>query len=514
MARIGLLLAAAFLAAPPLRGDDDPTKEDLLKLEKRLKAAHASAGPAIACVVVSRSDKYPRPERTPEPGQLGGFDRDAFLKNADPAARKRVEELDLSRPETIPDHGFAGGLVIDAAGLVLVNYSTIDGATKIYVHLPGGKGSYANIHAADSRSDLAVLKLLAPPANLTAIRFEQIRLPDFPNDPAATAAPGKIGLLLAYPYASGAVMDRPSGGLGRIAGIRTPKPKEASEKVSRDLSQSVYNYASILEIDSNFHPGVSGAVLLNLDGEAIALTATTAAIPSSPGRTLALPVDDNLLRIVEVLRRGEEVEYGFLGVMKPNEFRRRGRGLFLDRGPLRNSPAQLAGLRAEDAIIRINDHPVNSFEDLLLHIGSGLAGHKLKLRYERDNRPHETEVELAKFNNEMPYIATVRPAPVFGLRVDYSSVMSQTILLNPFGRRFLPEIPRGVKIRELVPGSPAAVKFKALGEKPDHWVISHVNGSPVLTPSAFYKATRGLRSVKLTVVDPTEVGVRREITLP
>ena len=135
----------------------------------------------------------------------------------------------------------------------------------------------------------------------------------------------------------------------------------------------------MFEIDSTFHPGVGGAVFLNLDGEAIGLTTATAAIPSDAGLAFAMPIDDNLLRIIEVLGRGEEVEYGFLGVTRPEPFRRgRGRGLHLDRGPLRNSPAFAAGLRVDDLITRINDHPVNSFEDLLLQIGSGLAGRKLK----------------------------------------------------------------------------------------------------------------------------------------
>jgi S1-C subfamily serine protease len=506
MVRLVLLIPALLLAAPAVRADE-PTREELRKLERQLVAANANAGPAIACVVVSRSDKYPRSERTLEPGQLGGFDREAFLKET-PSALKLANQLDLSRPDTIPDHGFAGGLVIDAAGLVLVNYSTIDGAAKVFVHLPGTKGSYANVHAADARSDLAVLKLLTPPEGLKPIRFGRVRLPDFPNDPNATTAPGKLGLVMAYPYASGAVMDRPNGGLGRIASIRTPEPKDSSE-----LFRSIYNYAPVFEIDSTFHPGVGGAVFLNLDGEAIGLTTATAAIPSDAGRAFAMPIDDNLLRIIEVLGRGEEVEYGFLGVTRPEPFRRgRGRGLHLDRGPLRNSPAFAAGLRVDDLITRINDHPVNSFEDLLLQIGSGLAGRKLKLRFERDGRPHETEVQLAKFRNQMPYIASVRPAPIFGLRVDYSSVMAQA-LFNPFGGRLVIEIPRGVHVRELVPHSPAAAKFKALGDN-DRWVITQVNGVSVLTPTAFYKEARGAKSLKLTVTDPTEPGVVRTVVLP
>ena len=109
-------------------------------------------GPSIACVVVSRSEHYPKPSSSGDtPGKLGGFDRKEFLKNNASADRLALaNSLDLSDSRLIPDHGYGGGVVIDTSGLVLTPYHLIDGATKVYVFLPGGVGSYADIHAADS----------------------------------------------------------------------------------------------------------------------------------------------------------------------------------------------------------------------------------------------------------------------------------------------------------------------------------------------------------------------------
>ncbi|HEY3788582.1 MAG TPA: trypsin-like peptidase domain-containing protein [Urbifossiella sp.] len=504
------LLASLVLIAPHPGLADQPTRDDLLKFEKRLKAAHANVGPAIACVVVSRSDKYPRPERTPETGQLGGFDREAYLK-ANPGKNDLADQLDLSKPESIPDHGFAGGVVIDSSGLVLTNYSTIDGAAKIFIHLPGGKGSYADIHAADSRSDLAVVKLLTPPAEMKAVRFGRVRFPEEPGDDRATVAPGNLALLMAYPYASGAVMDQPTGSLATIATIRHPSSKIDSSALFR----SIYNYAPMVEYEARSNPGASGVPLLNLDGEVIAFTATAAAIPGGDvGLHYALPADDNVQRIIDVLRRGEEVEYGFLGVVRPS-FQHQGRGIPIEGFPTPGSPAAGAQLMPNDVSRRINDHPVNTFEDLLLYIGSGLAGGKVKLRIERGGAPpRDVTVTLAKFKNEMPYIATVRPEPVFGLRVDYASVIIQSLLFIPFGGgRNVVEIPRGVHVRELIPESPAAAKFKTLGEN-NRWIITHLNDASVASPAEFYKAARGRKSLKLTIIDPTIAGSRHTITLP
>ena len=149
------------------------------------------------------------------------------------------------------------------------------------------------------------------------------------------------------------------------------------------------------------------------------------------------------------------------------------------------------------------------------HIGSGLAGGKVRLKVQRGGRTIDMEATLAKFKNEMPYLASVRPEPVFGLRVDYSSVLAQVLFGGPFfgGARF-GEIPKGVVVREVAADSPAAAKFKLLGDNA-HWVITHVNGTPTLTPPEFYKAAKGQQSLKLTVIDPTETnGRQREVTLP
>ncbi len=507
MRAISTFLLLAFVASASAV---DTTKDDLAKLEKQLRAAHENVGPAIVCVVVSRSDQYPKPPKAAEPWQLGGFDRAAFLK-AEPTKTKLADQLDLSKTETIPDHGFAGGLVLDAEGHVLTNASTIEGAAKIYVHLPGGKGSYADVRASDRRSDLAVLTLLNPPADLKPIRFGRVRLPHSADDAKATIFPGKVGVIMAYPYASAAVMDRPKAGLATVSSIRVPEGRKDSTVFS-----SVYNYAPVLEYEAKLNAGASGALLLNLDGEAIALTAATAGIPGGDsGIGYALPLDENVARIIEVLRRGEEVEYGFLGVTRP-QFPQPRRGIPVEGTPTRGSPAELARLFPGDLITRINDHPVGTFEDLLLHVGSGLAGKTITMRAERPSQPpRDIEVKLAKFKNEEPFIASVRPEPVFGLRVDYSSVLVQTLVFNPFGgRNNLAEIPPGVLASELAPDSPAALKFKALGES-NRWIVTHVNGKPTLSPPDFYKAAQGQKTVKLSVYDPTEnMGRTREVTLP
>ena len=108
------LVAVALLAAPHFSRADEPTRRDLLEaVELKLKAVHEAAGPAVVCVVVSRNDQYPKPAKPPEhAGQLGGFDKVEFLK-AGPGREALARRFDLADPAAIPDHGCAGGVVIE-----------------------------------------------------------------------------------------------------------------------------------------------------------------------------------------------------------------------------------------------------------------------------------------------------------------------------------------------------------------------------------------------------------------
>src|SRR5262249_2553506 len=136
---VALTLAGATL--PAQEPNKTAYQEYLAAVEKQLKAANQSAGPCVGCVVVSRSDRYPKPIPADDrPGKLGGYDFKEFIKlNPAPGDALLGKTLDLSDPKNIPDHGFASGVVIDTAGLILTPYHIVEGATKVYVHLPGGK---------------------------------------------------------------------------------------------------------------------------------------------------------------------------------------------------------------------------------------------------------------------------------------------------------------------------------------------------------------------------------------
>jgi serine protease Do len=494
-------LVMCLVLVPYARADDPDSDRVLKAFEKKLTETIEAASPSIACVVVSRSEFYPKGPADETPGKLGDFDRDAFLKkDKSPDRVKLANQLALSDPKTIPDHGFAGGVVIDKAGYVLTPYHVIDGAKKVYVFLPDGprsfSGSYADIHAADARSDLAVLKLQTPPPKLKPIKFADVRT--FPPQ-QANVKRGTLIVLMANPHASEFRMGQPSAAWGTITNVRTriAEPERQGRLATPRVRYT--EFGTLLEYDVKRNAGVTGGVLLNLDGEMIGMTnAAALAWGKEIGAGYAVPIDGNYRRIIEVLRRGEEVDYGFIGVQTSG-----GQALMIE--PIAGGAAARAGIGSRETIVKINGVAVESFDDLQLQIGSALAGSKIKVTVlPQMGRAREVEVTLGKLRNDQPFVASVRPEPVFGLRVDYPTVL---------GQQKQASVPPGVSVRDLVADSPAAKRFKDLGDAPERWFVTHVNGVEVTTPAEFYKAARGKESVKLTLFD-TKDDTTRDLKLP
>jgi serine protease Do len=164
-------------------------------------------------------------------------------------------------------------------------------------------------------------------------------------------------------------------------------------------------------------------------------------------------------------------------------------------------------------VTAIDGIAIGDQDDLFLHIGAALAGTKLKLTVRRGAQTAPVEVTLAKLDHPLPWIASNRPKPVNGLRVDYSSVLLVQKQNAPRGA-VAPRVPPGVVVRELEPGSVAEAKFKAINDAPNQWLITRVNGKQVETPAEFYREAARTDSVLLRLVNPDDPSQERELRLP
>jgi len=490
LAWIGPLSAVLCLPAAG-RCEDRPRPADVAALQDLIQKTIDRAEPSIACILVSRSDEYKRFETLPSDegsGKLGRFDGNVLTRSFFPEdeskeareTRRLAQTIDLSRTDAIPE-SFGSGVVIDADnGLVLTMAHVIHDATKIYVRLPGGRGSWADVHAADPRSDLAMLRLLDPPPDLKAVK----------RGDGSNLRKGQFVICLANPYAAGFRDGSPSASWGIVSNLHRRASGVTGEIERPGVKPTLHHYGTLIQTDVRLALGCSGGGLFNLDGELIGLTTAQAALAGSeaPGG-FAVPLDGPMKRIIDVLARGDEVEYGFLGVQFAKESRS-GRGVTLT-GVEPGSPAARAGLAHDDVITAVNGSPINDNDDLYLQIGLCLAGGEARIEaIGQDGQPKTCTARLAKSYTPGKAIASHRPPARRGLRVDYVSILAQRVALQ--------RLPEGVAIREVAPNSPADKARLQVD-----YVITRVGGRPVTTPAEFYDAmAKAEGPVELSVLNP------------
>lgn len=384
---------------------------------------------------------------------------------------------------------YGTGVVVDRNGLILTNYHVLGDPKKdqLTVWIAGQVYSSVRIKAADPWTDLAVLEVKA--SDLTPIEFGSSK----------DLKKGRIVIALGNPYAI-ARDGNVSATWGIVSNVRRAvdgplanQSKNAALVPIKDR-QTRYHFGGLIQTDCKLVRGTSGGPLLSLDGKMVGLTTNVAMLAGfEKGTGYAIPVDDVFLRVVEKLKRGEEIEQGFLGVAPRNPDARSGEeGVVLERVEL-GTPAGNSGLRAYDQIVGIDEHPVRNTNDLFRLIGSLPPEHTAKLTVVRGERRFTREVQLMKkgtFHLDRKTIATATVDRWRGLEVDYATTVSPLRIssLDPNG---------AITVRAVEEDSPA---WKAGLRK--GMMVSHVDKRRVKRPADFFKEVESLAgSVKLWTID-------------
>jgi serine protease Do len=377
-------------------------------------------------------------------------------------------------------------------------------ARRIAVRLASRHTFRAAVHAADPRSDLAILRVDLDgsgldPGDVIAAEFGD----------ADRIRKGSLVIALGNPYAI-ARDGSCSASLGIVSNVGRAAPRRGKEE---SADEQIHTLGTLLHVDARLDLGTSGGALIDLNGKLVGLTTSLAALEGyETTQGFAIPLTPPVRRIIESLLNGLEAEYGFLGITPdttlPGELVPLRSHLSQPTAPRANrvasgSPADRGGVRPQDLIVQVDGETMFTSADLVRAVG--LLG-------------PETEVELSLFRPRERAFATVRVQlgkwPVYddtrivstrerhppwrGLHVDY-----------PTGRRrylpssFLSEYVRAVVITHVQPESPAA---KA-GLKPGQF-IQKVQRQPVETPAEFHDAVRDRTGiVRVTLRDGTEVDI-------
>ena len=234
------------------------------------------------------------------------------------------------------------GFIIDATGIVVTNNHVIDNADEISVTLHDGSEYKATIKGVDRETDLAVLQLDAPGVKFPAVSFGD----------SGKARVGDWVIAVGNPF-----------GLGGTVTVGVISAR------NRDIEAG--NFDDFIQTDAAINRGNSGGPLFDMNGGVIGInTAIYSQTGGSVGVGFAVPSDLASLVVEQLIKYGE-TRRGWLGVSidevspqlagKTGLDRPRGAVVSVVRP---NSPAQAAGIQANDIIVEFNKRPVSSVREL------------------------------------------------------------------------------------------------------------------------------------------------------
>jgi S1-C subfamily serine protease len=273
--------------------------------------------------------------------------------------------------------GAGSGFVYDMQGEIITNNHVVEGANQIYVTFADAKMVQARVVGTDANSDLAVIKVDVPAAELHPVTLGD----------SATLRVGQMAIAIGNPFGlEGTMTAGIISALGRVV----------------PASSSRYAMVDLIQTDAPINPGNSGGPLLDSAGRVIGVnTMIFSDSGTSSGVGMAVPVDTVKLVIPQLLEKGSYA-HPWLGLSGRSitPVLADALGLSVQQGVLIESvvnggPAEKAGLRGGgqtktvdgmniatggDIIVDIAGTEVQSFDDVVSYLGSHTqVGQKLEL---------------------------------------------------------------------------------------------------------------------------------------
>jgi serine protease Do len=282
-----------------------------------------------------------------------------------------------------PQRGTGSGIVLDGAGNIVTNRHVVSHASKVSVTLNDGRELAAKVVGTDRQTDVAVVRLENPPADLIAARLGDSDKLEVGEWVLAVGSP--LGLDQTV-----------------TAGIVSGKGR-----VGRHVQMSGERVRHYIQTDAKINPGNSGGPLVNLGSEVVGINTL---INTGPGGAygFAIPINQ-ARRVAEELIKEGRVKYPYLGVLvgdirdlDPDKRATLGRagnlplqGAFVsDITP--RSPAERAGLRAGDVITAIDGQVIDGAGDVIDYVSTRSIGTAVQIAYVRDGRKASVSVGLAE----------------------------------------------------------------------------------------------------------------------
>jgi serine protease Do len=284
-------------------------------------------------------------------------------------------------------HG--SGAVIRRDGYILTSTHVIEGADEIVVTMHDGREIEAELVQADQRSDLAVIKIDAQ--NLRPVRLGDL----------SRVRQGQWCFVVGNPFGLSNTSGKPALTYGIVSALGRDLNDELN---AEDLAEAERRYyGNLIQTSAAINPGNSGGPLFNINGE---MTGVVIAIASrsgvNEGTGFAIPVTRRTREIIDLLRRGEQVQYGYLGVeVSDNRAGRRitgdhqAPGAVISGLALPDGPAAKARLKEDDIIIEFEGIEIENTDQLVRVVQATPVGKSAEVVYLRNGTRRTAQVTLA-----------------------------------------------------------------------------------------------------------------------
>lgn len=285
--------------------------------------------------------------------------------------------------------GGGSGFFVHPSGLILTNKHVVfDTEAEYAVVMNDGTEHAAKVLSRDPINDIAVLKVDGK---------------DFPHVEFAASPKVELGqTVLAIGNALGLFSNSVSRGI--ISGIA----RSISASLGGAPDGHMEQLRGVIQTDVAINQGNSGGPLIDLNGEVVGIN--TAVIFGAQNIGFALPIGWARGDLEDIIKHGRIIKpyLGLMYVMVTPELAQRyalsanhGAMVIRDHRPdatavLAESPAEKAGIKEHDIIVKMDGSDIPSGADLTDLLQKHKVGDSVALTYLRDGKEHECSVTLTE----------------------------------------------------------------------------------------------------------------------